>query len=147
MEKTQEKIVTAALTRRQGDIYRYLLDHLHGFEHPPTLDVLCRALGLRSKGSLYKHIQALVLAGLVEPMNRKHRGIRLTAKRAQESTGFPLLGSIAAGRPIEAIEDPETIGIPEFFHGKINCYLLNVNGNSMAEEGILDGDRVVIERR
>ncbi|MCG8429340.1 MAG: transcriptional repressor LexA, partial [Chromatiales bacterium] len=66
------------LTRRQQEIYEYLQSHLHEFPHPPTLDELCNALGMSSKGSLHKQIQALIEAGLVEPMNNKRRGIRLT---------------------------------------------------------------------
>ena len=65
------------LTRRQREIYNYLVDNAGHFDHPPTLDELCEALGLASRGSLHKHIQALVRAGLVQPMDGSHRGIRL----------------------------------------------------------------------
>jgi repressor LexA len=133
------------LTRRQTEIYNYLLDNAAHFDHPPTHDELCVALGLSSRGSLHKHIKALIEAGLVEPMDGSQRGIRLVEQPEQDQ-GIPLLGSIAAGRPIEAIPQPEYMQIPEQLRGGKPCYVLQVSGDSMIEEGILDGDYVVIEQ-
>jgi repressor LexA len=132
------------LTRRQTEIYNYLVDNARYFEHPPTYDELCEALGLASRGSLYKHIQALVSAGLVEPMDGSHRGIRLV-EREPEEAGVPFLGTIAAGRPIEAVARREFLQVPAELTGSRPCYVLQVSGDSMIEEGILDGDYVVIE--
>jgi repressor LexA len=134
------------LTKRQTEIYRYLLDNADHFDHPPTHDELCQALGLSSRGSLHKHIQALIQAGLVEPMDHARRGIRLVAQAAQQS-GIPFLGTIAAGRPIEAVAQTETMQVPDALLGNRPCYVLQVSGDSMIEEGILDGDYVVIEQR
>ena len=134
------------LTRRQQEIYDYLLEYADQFDHPPTHDELCHALGLSSRGSLHKHIQALIEAGLVEPMDRSHRGIRLTEQGEQEE-GIPFLGRIATGRPIEAVTQPEFMQVPDELLGKQPCYVLQVRGDSMIEEGILDGDYVVIEQR
>ena len=120
-------MVPPTLTRRQQEIYDYLREHLADFPHPPTLDELCDALGLSSRGSLHKQIQALIEAGLVEPMNNLRRGIRLVEEEpavGADTDALPLYGYIAAGQPIEAISNPE-----------------------MIEEGILDGDWVVIEHR
>jgi repressor LexA len=134
------------LTRRQQQIYEYLVDNADHFEHPPTHDELCQALGLSSRGSLHKHIQALVQAGLVEPMDGSHRGIRLVEQQTVND-GIPLLGRIAAGRPIEAVPQPETMQVPEELLGSGSCYVLQVSGDSMLDAGILDGDYVVIEQR
>jgi len=134
------------LTRRQQQIYDYLVENADHFDHPPTHDELCQALGLSSRGSLHKHIQALVQAGLVEPMDGSHRGIRLVEQQAAFD-GIPLLGRIAAGRPIEAVPQPETMQVPEALLGPGPCYVLQVSGDSMLEAGILDGDFVVIEQR
>ena len=134
------------LTRRQQQIYEYLVDNADHFDHPPTHDELCQALGLSSRGSLHKHIQALVRAGLVEPMDGSHRGIRLI-EQPPVAEGIPLLGRIAAGRPIEAVTQPETMQVPEELLGRGICYVLQVSGDSMLEVGILDGDYVVIEQR
>ena len=139
------------LTRRQQEIYEFLLENLDGFAHPPTLDELCEALGLKSRGSLHKQIQALIEVGLVEPMNNLRRGIRLTASAENPVTAndgeLPLYGRIAAGQPIEAIADSETIAVPPVLRTSNPCYVLEVKGDSMIEEGILDGDWVVIEHR
>ena len=144
-------MVPPTLTRRQQEIYDYLREHLDDFPHPPTLDELCDALGLSSRGSLHKQIQALVEAGLVEPMNNLRRGIRLAGEDLAEpppgTDGLPLYGYIAAGRPIEAISNPETITVPPQLRTDRPCYVLEVRGDSMIEEGILDGDWVVIEHR
>lgn len=144
-------MVPPTLTRRQQEIYEYLRAHLGDFAHPPTLDELCDALGLRSRGSLHKQIQALIENGLVEPMNNLRRGIRL-AEAEPESPGddtdaLPLYGYIAAGSPIEAISNPEHIDVPAQLRTPNPCYVLEVRGDSMIEEGILDGDWVVIEHR
>ncbi len=135
------------LTRRQRDIYEYLKESEDLYEHPPTLDELCQALGLSSRGSMHKQIQALIEAGLVEPMNHLHRGVRLTHREGEDENALPLLGYIAAGRPIEAIENAEPVHVPPALRTDRPCYVLQVRGDSMIEEGILDGDWVVIEQR
>lgn len=135
------------LTRRQQEIYNYLREHLDQFDHAPNLDELCQALGLSSRGSLHKHIQALVEAGLIEPLEGKQRGIRLRQQDEMEEVGLPLLGYIAAGHPIEALPQPEYIDVPNFMQTGKSCYVLQVRGDSMIDEGILDGDFVVIEQR
>ncbi|MCW8890950.1 MAG: transcriptional repressor LexA [Sedimenticola sp.] len=136
------------LTRRQQEIYDYLRENLNDFPHPPTLDELCNALGLSSKGSLHKQIQALIDAGLVEPMNNQRRGIRLANEaEGEEPNGLPFLGYIAAGSPIEAVEQHETVQIPDYLRTGKPCYVLQVKGESMIDEGILDGDQIIIEQR
>jgi repressor LexA len=143
-------MVPPTLTRRQQEIYDYLRDHLGDFAHPPTLDELCDALGLKSRGSLHKQIQALIEAGLVEPMNNLRRGIRLAEDElptATDNDALPLYGYIAAGRPIEAVSNPETVAVPPQLRTANPCYVLEVRGDSMIDEGILDGDWVVIEHR
>ncbi|MCP3662104.1 MAG: transcriptional repressor LexA [Gammaproteobacteria bacterium] len=134
------------LTRRQQEIYNYLLDNIDFFPHPPTLDELCEALGLSSKGSLHKQVQALIEAGLVEPMNNQRRGIRLATDEVEEGT-LPFMGYIAAGQPIEAVTSNESIQVPNFLQTRKPCYVLGVKGDSMIEEGILDGDQIIIEQR
>jgi len=133
------------LTRRQQQIYDYLVENLNHFSTPPTIAALCQALGLRSRGSLHKHIQALVEAELIEPLDHKHRGIRLRSNEESEQ-GIPYLGLIAAGQPIEALPQPEFMQVPLSFLTEKPCYLLKVRGDSMIEAGILDGDFVIIEQ-
>lgn len=135
------------LTRRQQEIYDYLRDNQNRFDHPPSLDELCHELGLSSRGSLHKHIQALVEAGLIEPQQGKQRGIRLKQVEEEMEEGVPFLGYIAAGRPIEALPQPEYLDVPDFMRSDKPCYVLQVRGDSMIDEGIFDGDYVIIEQR
>lgn len=136
------------LTARQRDVLEFLRDAAREGE-APGLDAICRGLGLRSRGSLHKHIQALVEAELVESPEGRHRGIRLTRAGLGdvEDPGLPLLGRIAAGRPIEAMENDRHIPVPPALRGAGPCYVLEVHGDSMRDEGILDGDWVVVEQR
>ncbi len=139
--------MSEALTRRQRAILEHLRENRERQAHPPTLDELCRALGLRSRGSLHKHIQALVKAGHVEPLSGRQRGVRLRARDQGDLLTLPLLGRIAAGRPIEALENPQELEVPGQLRGTGRCYVLEVRGDSMIDDGILDGDWVVIEQR
>ena len=134
------------LTRRQQDVLDFLREQHRLGEPAPTLDGICEALGLSSRGSLHKQIQVLIEAGLVEPMDGR-RGVHLAAPALPSEDELPLLGTIAAGRPIEAVPVPETISVPPYLRSGGDCYVLEVRGDSMIEDGILDGDWVVIEQR
>jgi repressor LexA len=133
------------LTRRQQEIYDILRRSSDLMDYPPTYDELCQRLGLSSRGSLHKHIQALTEAGLIEPMEGRQRGIRLTDQARLEES-IPFLGRIAAGRPIEAVTQSEMVRVPDGMLQSKSCYVLQVTGDSMIDEGIFDGDYVVIEQ-
>jgi repressor LexA len=140
------------LTRRQREIFNFLRDNYESFAYPPSLDELCAALGMASRGSLYKHIMALIKAGLVEPFTgNKQGGVRLTAQaQFDDSTSeqaLPFVGSIAAGKPIEAVETISYMTVPDALKTDKPCFVLQVKGDSMIEAGIFDGDWVVIEQR
>lgn len=141
------------LTRKQKEIFEFLLSNQQKFSYPPTLNEVCLALGLSSRGSLHKHIQALIEAGLVEASDRKQKGVRLTEKAknylaTEETAGsLPFVGYIAAGKPIEAIQNISYMSIPEQIKTENSCYILQVKGDSMIEEGIFDSGWVVIEQR
>jgi repressor LexA len=141
-----------SLTRKQQEILDFLIDNQEAFSHPPTLDELCHAMGLKSRGSMHYQIKALIEAGLIQSPERKQRGIRLTQQASVTSSNeannqLPYAGVIAAGRPIEAIETISFMHIPEQIRTDNPCYVLKVKGDSMQEEGILDGDWVIIEKR
>lgn len=147
------------LTRKQQEILEFLINNKDDFIQPPTLNELCAAIGLKSRGSLHKHIQGLIKAGLVEAPNRKQRGVRLTPlsllnnstgeipKQVDEDDGTPFVGTIAAGSPIEAVENKSYMHIPNEIKTEGSCYILQVKGDSMIDEGILNGDWVIIEQR
>ena len=96
---------------------------------------------------MHKQIAALIEAGLIEPMARKHRGVRLLSLPQDGARRVPLLGVIAAGRPIEALAQSEALSLPEAIVTAAGCYALAVRGDSMRDIGILDGDTVVVEPR
>lgn len=141
------------LTRKQQNLFDYLLNNQDIYNNPPTLDELCTALGLKSRGSLHKHIQALIDAGLVEPLNNKKRGIRLTELALQatdfslEKNGLKFVGLIAAGRPIHVFPEETYMAIPDQLKSDKPSYVLQVQGDSMIDEGIYDGDWIIIEQR
>jgi repressor LexA len=141
------------LTRKQQEIFDFLLKNQESFLYPPTLEELCSAIGLKSRGSLHNHIKALIAANLIENPEQKRRGIRLTDKAktmanfSSDPSVLPFVGFIAAGKPIEAIENITYMAIPDPLKTENPCYVLRVKGDSMVEQGIFDGDWVVIEQR
>jgi repressor LexA len=95
---------------------------------------------------VHRHVQALVAAGLVEVEAGRHRGIRLLdAEPVPGAMELPLLGRIVAGQPLEAIPDETSVDLGEFFMGP-GRFVLRVQGDSMIEAGILDGDMVVVKQ-
>jgi repressor LexA len=146
MMRTAREQIATRLTPRQQEVLDLLREHAAELAPAPTLAGLCRLLGLRSRGSLHKHVQALIAAGLVEPLDGRRRGIRLIPPPPAPDT-LPFLGKIAAGRPIDALPQAETITVPPHLRTSRPCYVLQVTGDSMCEAGILDGDYVVIEHR
>ncbi len=142
-----------SLTRKQQELFEFLVQNQNMFLRPPTLEELCLAIGVKSRGSLHTHIKALSEANLIEAPERKQRGIRLTeyAKTLINPTDnndrLPFVGTIAAGKPIEAIETISYIAVPEQLKTQKPCYVLKIKGDSMIDEGIFDGDWVIIEQR
>jgi repressor LexA len=145
------------LTRKQQEIFDFLSQNQDSFRHPPTLEELCVGIGVKSRGSLHAHIKALIEANLVEAPERKQRGIRLTEYAKQLISGsdngsdsrgsLPFVGTIAAGLPIEAVETISYMAIPDQLKTQKPCYVLKIKGDSMIEQGIFDGDWVIIEQR
>ncbi|MFQ5488773.1 MAG: transcriptional repressor LexA [Gammaproteobacteria bacterium] len=142
MEERQD---TAMLSPRERDTYEFIRRFLGRHGHAPLLTEIAAGLGIRSKGTVHRYVQAIARAGLIELLPGRHRGIRLCPAPSTDAT-LPLLGRIAAGRPIEAIPDMDRIDLSEFFMGP-NRFVLRVQGDSMVEAGILDGDMVIVEQR
>jgi repressor LexA len=131
------------LSDRQQDTYRFIRDYIARHGRAPLLQEIATGLGISSRGVVHRYVQALEEAGVIELLPGRHRGIRLCD--AEMENTLPLLGRIAAGRPIEAIAGQDEINLADFFLGD-NRFVLQVRGDSMVEEGILDGDMVVVER-
>lgn len=131
------------LSDRQRQIYRYLLDFHAKNGISPKLREIGEHVGIQSRGTVHRHIKALEAAGLIRIDADQARGIELLQEPDME-TGLPLLGKIAAGCPIEAIAGQERIDLGGFFMGD-GRFVLRVQGDSMIEDGILDGDMVVVQ--
>jgi len=121
-------------------IERYLAQHGQG----PTLTEIGVALGIASKGTVHRYVQALVDKGYLLHTERGWRGIRL-AKNSHSHATLPLAGRIAAGQPIEAIPGQDQLNLGDFIRD--DHYALQVKGDSMRDIGILDGDMVIIKRQ
>lgn len=132
------------LTELQSRILDFIRDYLEAHGQAPTLTEIGQGVGVSSKGTVHRYVQALTDKGYLERHAHSWRGLRLVEPDSEGST-LPLQGRIAAGCPIEAIPDQEEIDLASLFNG-VGRYVLEVKGDSMIEAGILDGDMVVIEQ-
>lgn len=137
------------LTDRQHTTYQFIRDYHLRQGYAPKLTEIADGIGIRSKGVVHRYLKAIAEEGLIDLLPGRHRGIRLTGDYHESpEVGFvlPLVGKIAAGQPIEAIPDRNTFDLTAFFLG-LNRFVLKVQGDSMIEAGILDGDMVIVEQR
>lgn len=137
------------LTPRQLDVLVAIRNyrHLHGYA--PTMQELADQLGT-SKVTIFEHVNALERKGVLRRDKHKARSLEIVAGQLPDenrATRLPLLGNIAAGSPIEAVENREEIDLETLFASKRGVYVLRVRGDSMIEDHLCDGDYVVIERR
>jgi repressor LexA len=140
-----------ALTRRQREIYDYVCEFIDQQGYSPSLEEIGDHFGLSSVATVHKHVQHLVEKGLLRKAWNRSRSVEpVDAVEAggETSIPLPLLGSVAAGAPIEAIEIQETLTVPrELVPRSGDAFVLQVRGDSMIEEHIQDGDYVVVESR
>ncbi len=140
----------ATIYRRQKQILDYLNGYIAKFGFAPTLSSIAKHLGVKSLATIHEHLAALEKKGLIKKSSGIARGIELIDRKIGAVVGgldLPLLGFIAAGSPIEPYTDPNaTFAVPNnlITHNK-KSYVLQVRGESMIEDGILDGDFVVVE--
>ena len=135
-----------ALTRRQKEVYEFVRSFLDREGYAPSLEEIAAHFGLSSVATVHKHIQNLVEKGLLRKSWNRSRSLEL-AERSTEPLRIPLLGRVAAGQPIEAISVEDSIGVPADLVANRSCFALQVQGESMVEDHILDGDVVVLESR
>ena len=109
----------------------------------PTLDEIGQLLEIRSKGTIHRYVKSLIDKGHLQRSGRNWRGLRLAGEQNRRLTILPLAGRIAAGKPIEAISEQYEINISEMLLGP-GRYVLEVQGDSMIDAGILDGDLVIV---
>lgn len=138
----------ATLTKRQKEIVDYLDDYIAEHGYAPTLEEIGAKFGLSSPATVHKHLTNLEDKGLIRRKWNHSRALELLPQRRKAAAvELPLLGQVAAGKPIEAIETPGVIVVPDELVRRERSYVLRVKGDSMVEDGILDGDFIVVEER
>lgn len=140
-----------ALTKRQKQVYDFIAEFVQANGYSPSFEEIGEGLGLHSLATVHKHISNLEKKGLLKRDFNRSRSIDVLPPRGRMkqavATGpvLPLLGRIAAGKPIEAPENPETISLGDFTGSK-DVFVLEVRGDSMQDEHIVDGDYVLVEK-
>jgi repressor LexA len=142
-----------AITRRQRQVYDFISEFVQKNGYSPSFEEIGQGLELSSLATVHKHISNLEKKGLLTRDYNRSRSIdllppkgRLKQAMAVNTTMvLPLLGRIAAGQPIEAVQNNETISLADFVRSK-EVFVLEVRGDSMQEEAILNGDYVMVEK-
>ncbi len=140
------------LYKKQKQILDFISQYIQVNGHSPTLQEIANAMGLSSLATVHEHIQSLEKKGILKRYEGAVRGLEIvdsTFNTSLSAVALPLVGYIAAGRPIEAIENPlSTVLVSSDIVSKTKrCFVLQVRGDSMIEENICDGDYVVIQQQ
>ncbi len=137
------------LTRRQKQILDYLQSYIVEHGYAPSFEEIAERFAFRSLATVHEHLTNLERKGYIRRSHNESRSIELVPMPGQAgATELPLLGRVAAGQPIEAVVSPETISVPnDLIPRRGACYVLRVEGESMVDEQIADGDYVVVHGR
>ncbi|MBT4803703.1 MAG: repressor LexA [Legionellales bacterium] len=127
------------LTEKQHQTFKFIQNYINEYGYSPTTAEIAMGIAIKSRGVVYRYLQVLQSLGLIELVSGKRRNIIIKNKAS-----LPLVGKIAAGMPIEAIENAEELDVLSMFIGD-GRYALEVKGDSMIDEGIFDGDIVVCQ--
>ncbi|MBI4464545.1 MAG: transcriptional repressor LexA [Acidobacteria bacterium] len=142
------------LTRRQREVLDFIAGFLREHGYCPSFQEIARGLDLNSLATVHKHISTLERKGFLHRGYNQSRSLEPTqkywqqnrrARAERETPALPLRGRIAAGKPVEALERPENISLRDFT-GQKDVFVLQVKGDSMVEEHILDGDYILVEK-
>jgi len=144
-----------AITKRQREIYDFIARFVAERGYSPSFEEIGEGTNLSSLATVHKHITNLEKKGLLKRDYNRSRSIDVLPPKgalkksmqvaASAGAELPLLGRIAAGRPVEALQNPETISLADFTRSK-EVFVLQVKGDSMQDEAILDGDYILVER-
>jgi len=138
------------LTHRQKEVYEFLQAYIQRHGVAPTYEEIRRHFGFRSYNAVFKHLKQLEARGYLTSRwkNRKQAfSLKVPAQASISAAKLPLLGRVAAGEPIEALEDRDTVDVPESFLGTGEHFALRVRGDSMIEDGIHDGDLILLRKQ
>jgi len=140
-----------ALTRRQRELYDFIADFVRDHGYSPSFEEIREGMGLSSLATVHKHVSNLEKKGLLKRGYNRSRSIDLLPPKGKVRQSLaapfqlPLVGRIAAGRPIESVENPETISLSDFTRSK-DVFVLEVRGDSMQDEHIVEGDYILVEK-
>jgi len=142
-----------AITRRQRELYDFISRFVSEKGYSPSFEEIAEGMHLSSLATVHKHVTNLEKKGLLTRDYNRSRSIDLVPPKGRlkqamsVNTGMvlPLMGRIAAGQPIEAVQNPETISLADFVRSK-EVFVLEVRGESMQDEHIMDGDYVLVEK-
>lgn len=141
----KEKNITA-LTRRQRQVLESIKSFIQHEGYSPSFQEMADMLGLSSVATVHKHVSNLERKGMVRKGWNRSRSVELVPEKGQvAAVEVPLMGRVAAGRPIEAIPDARPLAVPENMVGRNTTFVLQVEGDSMIDEQICDGDLVIVE--
>jgi repressor LexA len=139
-----------ALTKRQKQVIDFIATFVEDNGYSPSYEEIAQGLGLASLATVHKHISALEAKNYLKRGFNRSRSLEMGSKyvqehRRQRELEIPLLGKIAAGKPVEAVEQRATLSFADFV-GHRDTYALEVRGDSMIEDHICDGDMILVER-
>ena len=137
------------LTKRQKEILDFISDFIDHNGYSPSMEEIAEHFHFASLNAVFKHLAALESRGHLHRDSNRARSIQLSSNSITGVQLLPLFGTVAAGRPIEAVSNPDSMPIPDYFLPRKSdqYYVLRVKGDSMIEEHIQDGDFVVVESR
>jgi repressor LexA len=145
---TRESLMRT-LTKKQKLVLEYIKEFVKEHGHAPSYEEVARGLGLSAPSTIHVHVENLKLKGYLTKKWNANRSIDLPVSDDSHvgAVEVPLAGRIAAGLPIEAVEDRETISIPADLLGRNQTFVLRVSGDSMRDDHVLDGDYVIVDKR
>lgn len=132
------------LTLSEHKTHEFILNFVQKFGFSPTISEVARGIGIKSRGVAHRYLKILEKKGYIRLLPKRHRNIQIP--NVHRTHQIPLLGVIAAGLPIDALQQMESLEIHSLFKGE-NRFALRVKGNSMIDENIVDGDIIICERR
>jgi repressor LexA len=135
-----------AITARQRRVFDYVAHYVDAHQEPPTIAEIGKQFGMSSSASVHQVLSILEREGLIRRIPNVSRGIEIVERAtAEEKYEIPLLGVVAAGKPIEAVLNYETVNIPRDMLRRERMFALRVRGDSMIDEQIRDDDYIIVQ--
>ena len=137
------------LTEKQKAFLEYISRYMEDWGQSPSFEEICSHFGFTSYNTVTTYLKTFKWKGYIRLPNKKNqkRAIKVISPVETRRLEFPLLGKVAAGKPIEAVEEVDAIEVPPSMTGQGDHFVLQVKGNSMKEDGILNGDFIVVRKQ